>query len=162
MHTTIIIWECFSRNSRNFKPVAANTDVLQSHLRPLYEVTQMALGVHAVAVAVAINFLFLVCVACASANINDRTQMFCKQVTFLFDSPLDRVLYELQACRNIAHFQGSHDMARLIYIKKTGSLHWGLCIPHYLDDHFNVGPVSLTGDIKEPHRTTCTLAVTIL
>ena len=39
--------------------------------------------------------------------------------------------------------------------------HWGLCVPRESENHVNVGPVSIW-DVKEPLRTTSTLAVTIL
>ena len=46
-------------------------------------------------------------------------------------------------------------------IKQSGSQHWGLCIPRESENHVNAGPVSIW-DVKEPLRTTSTLAVTIL
>ena len=46
-------------------------------------------------------------------------------------------------------------------LKKSGSQHWGLCIPRESENHVNVGAVSVW-DVKEPLRTTSTLAVTIL
>ena len=44
---------------------------------------------------------------------------------------------------------------------KPGSQHWGLRIHRESDNHVNVSPVSIW-DIKEPLRTTSTLAVTTL
>ena len=44
---------------------------------------------------------------------------------------------------------------------KSGSQHWGLCIPRESENHVNVGPISIW-DVKEPLRMTSTLAVTIL
>ena len=46
-------------------------------------------------------------------------------------------------------------------VEISGSQHWGLCIPRESENHVNVGPVSIW-DVKEPPRTTSTLAVTIL
>jgi hypothetical protein len=52
--------------------------------------------------------------------------------------------------------------AGMVYsVLKPGSQHWGLCIPRELENHINVGPVSIW-DVKEPMRTTSTLAVTSL
>ena len=42
------------------------------------------------------------------------------------------------------------------------SQRWGLHIPSDSDDHVNVGPIVLVGDVKEPLRATCTLAMTTL
>ena len=47
-------------------------------------------------------------------------------------------------------------------VEKPGAHNWGLCNLCDSDDHINFGPVSLIGDVKEPPRMTCTLAVTTL
>ena len=56
------------------------------------------------------------------------------------------------------------DAGRTGSIPGTGSCdwgHWGLCIPRESENPVNVGSVSIW-DVKEPLRTTSTLAVTIL
>ena len=46
-------------------------------------------------------------------------------------------------------------------VLNPGFQHWRLCIPRESENHINVYPVSIW-DLKEPLRTTNTLAVTIL
>ena len=52
--------------------------------------------------------------------------------------------------------------AGMVYsVLKPGSQHWGLCIPRELENHNNVGPVSIW-DVKEPLRTASILPATTL
>ena len=52
-------------------------------------------------------------------------------------------------------------MARVQYLVTAAMVNWILSIPRELENHVNAGPVSVW-DVKEPLRTTSTLAVTTL
>ena len=60
---------------------------------------------------------------------------------------------------SLVQYPVTADMVYLVL--KPGSRHWGLSIPQELENHVNVGPVSIW-DVKEPLRMTSTLAVTTL
>ena len=59
------------------------------------------------------------------------------------------------------HAGGTGSIHGTVSCEKSGSQHWGLCIPRESENHDNVGPVSIW-DVREPLRTTSTLAVTML
>ena len=52
-------------------------------------------------------------------------------------------------------------MAGIVYLVLKPFFNMGLCIPHESENHVNISPISIL-NVKEPQRTTSTLAVTPL